>query len=116
MIGTATPTPQQEEPVSFNPAQIREFTPQNYDLSTVSFSNRSWRPQIELMSLQSTLNGSTLDAQVSYDPFTMPNATQSVPSAQYNPYLEDSANMVAGSGTAYYPAQASYAATAQPVS
>lgn len=35
-IGTATPT-QQEESVTFNPAQIREFTPQNYDLSTVSF-------------------------------------------------------------------------------
>lgn len=35
MAGTATPT-QQEDSVSFNPAQIREFTPQNYDLSTVS--------------------------------------------------------------------------------
>jgi hypothetical protein len=31
-IGTATPTPQ-DEPIAFNPAQIREFTPQNYDLS-----------------------------------------------------------------------------------
>lgn len=35
MAGTATPTPQQEDSVTFNPAQIREFTPQNYDLSTV---------------------------------------------------------------------------------
>lgn len=34
-VGTATPTPQQEDPVAFNPAQIREFTPQNYDLGTV---------------------------------------------------------------------------------
>jgi hypothetical protein len=38
MAGTATPTLQQEDSVSFNPAQIREFTPQNYDLSTVSLS------------------------------------------------------------------------------
>jgi hypothetical protein len=31
--GTATPNLQVEEPVAFNPAQIREFTPQNYDLT-----------------------------------------------------------------------------------
>jgi hypothetical protein len=31
--GTATPIPQTEEPAPFNPAQIREFTPQSYDLS-----------------------------------------------------------------------------------
>ncbi|OBT93978.2 PAB-dependent poly(A)-specific ribonuclease subunit 3 [Pseudogymnoascus verrucosus] len=91
--GTATPT-QQEDAVSFNPAQIREFTPQNYDLNT------------------STLNGGGLDAQVPFDPFTIPNSTQAVPAAQYNPYLEDTS---AGASAAYYPGQASYAATAQPL-
>jgi len=115
-IGTATPIPQQEESVTFNPAQIREFTPQNYDLSTVSFGIQPMWSFFLLMSIQSTLNGNTLDTQVSYDPFTMPNSTQSVPPAQYNPYLEDSANMVGGTGAAYYPPQSSYAAAAQPVS
>lgn len=39
-IGTATPNSQLDaEPVTFNPAAIREFTPQNYDLSqTVGFT------------------------------------------------------------------------------
>lgn len=96
--GAATPTPQQEEaPIAFNMAQIREFTPQSYDLST------------------SALNGNTLDSQVSYDPFTLPNAGQTVPSAQYNPYLEDNVNIVGGAGGSYYPTQGTYAATAQPL-
>ncbi len=33
ILGTATPNIPVEEPVSFNPAQIREFTPQSYDLA-----------------------------------------------------------------------------------
>lgn len=38
--GTATPNPQPEPQPTFNPAQIREFTPQNYDVSdTVRFAN-----------------------------------------------------------------------------
>jgi PAB-dependent poly(A)-specific ribonuclease subunit 3 len=43
------------------------------------------------------------------------NNTLPVPSTQYNPYLDDNSS-VAGSASGYYPAQASYAATAQPVS
>jgi hypothetical protein len=31
--GTATPSLQNEEQIAFNPAQIKEFTPQNYDLT-----------------------------------------------------------------------------------
>lgn len=96
--------------MSFNPAQIREFTPQNYDLSTVSSQSNLYID--DLTSLQSTLNGGGLDAQVPFDPFTIPNSTQAVPAAQYNPYLEDSS---AGASAAYYPGQASYAPTAQPV-
>ena len=65
---------------------------------------------------QSTLNGNTLDSQVSYDPFTIPNAAQAVSTAQYNPYLEENANMVSGTAASYYSGQASYAAAAQPVS
>lgn len=95
--GAATPTPQQDEPVAFNPAQIREFTPQSYDLSST------------------TLEGNTLDSQVSYDPFTIPNTAPSIPQTQYNPYLEDGTNMVAGASAGYYPTQSSYAATAQPL-
>lgn len=56
-----------------------------------------------------------LDTQVPYDPFTIPNVSQAAPT-QYNPYLEDNSNLVAGANTAYYPTQASYAPTAQPVS
>jgi hypothetical protein len=33
ITGTSTPTLQAEEAATFNPAQIREFTPQGYDLS-----------------------------------------------------------------------------------
>ena len=60
------------------------------------------------------VNGNTLDAQVSYDPFTLPNAGQAVAPAPFNPYLEE--NIVSGAAGSYYPGQASYAATAQPVS
>jgi PAB-dependent poly(A)-specific ribonuclease subunit 3 len=90
--GTATPTPQ-EKPIQFNPGQIPEFTPQNYDLST------------------SLLNGNTLDAQVSYDPFTMTGASQEVAANPYNPY--DAANL--GAGSAYYSAQSAYGAATQPL-
>ena len=38
ILGTSTPNTQLDaEPTAFNPAQIKEFTPQNYDISqTVS--------------------------------------------------------------------------------
>lgn len=78
--------------------------------------DRPYHHTSTLTMLQSALNGNTLDAQVSYDPFTIPNAAQAVTAAQYNPYLEDNGNMLSGTGASYYTGQASYAAAAQPVS
>jgi hypothetical protein len=69
-----------------------------------------------LTTIQTTLNGS-LDAQVSYDPFTMASTTgsQTSGSGQYNPYLESEGNLAAA-GAGYYPTQTTYTAAAQPVS
>jgi PAB-dependent poly(A)-specific ribonuclease subunit 3 len=64
---------------------------------------------------QATLNGSNLESQLPYDPFTMPTTSQTVPTAQYNPYLTDNGDL-SGSNTAFYPTQPTYTATAQPVS
>jgi hypothetical protein len=65
---------------------------------------------------QTAMNGSALESQVSYDPFTMAGATASQASAsgQYNPYLESESNLAAA-GAGYYPAQTTYTAAAQPV-
>jgi hypothetical protein len=41
ITGTSTPTLQAEEPAPFNPAQIREFTPQGYDMSNSVSSDPS---------------------------------------------------------------------------
>ena len=62
------------------------------------------------------MNGSALDSQLAYDPFTMTNATASQPtgSGQYNPYLESDGTLAAA-GAGYYPAQSTYTAAAQPV-
>ena len=61
----------------------------------------------DLTSKQAAANGSTLDSQSLYDPFTMSATNQTVPTAQYNPYLEDS-NNIASSGNAYYTTQPTY--------
>jgi len=45
----------------------------------------------------------------------MTAVAQAIPTAQYNPYLED-ANGIGSSTAAYYQPQATYAAPAQPVS
>ena len=60
-------------------------------------------------------NGSTLDSQSLYDPFTMSAANQNVPATQYNPYLEDN-NSLTGPSNTYYATQPTYTAAAQPVS
>jgi hypothetical protein len=69
-----------------------------------------------LMIPQTTMNGSALDPQVPYDPFTMANATasQTPGSGQYNPYLENEGSLAAASA-GYYPTQTTYTAAAQPV-
>ncbi|KAI9732025.1 MAG: PAB-dependent poly(A)-specific ribonuclease subunit 3 [Claussenomyces sp. TS43310] len=93
-LGTATPITQIEEPLPFNPSHIREFTPQNYDTTS--------------------MNGASLDQQTPYDPFTMPSAPSNVQTAQFNPYLDDNSTL-AGSSTGYYPAQTPYPTAAQPL-
>ncbi|RDW80233.1 hypothetical protein BP6252_04871 [Coleophoma cylindrospora] len=94
--GTATPSSQIEaEPTTFNPAQAREFTPQNYDVSQ-----------------QLSTNGAA-DAQV-FDPFAMAAVAQAIPSTPYNPYLEEN-NQLGANGAGYYQGQASYAASIQPL-
>ena len=69
-----------------------------------------------LMMPQTAMNGSALDPQVSYDPFTMAGGTASQASAsgQYNPYLENEGNLATASA-GYYPTQTTYTAAAQPV-
>ncbi|KAE9379831.1 hypothetical protein N431DRAFT_432215 [Stipitochalara longipes BDJ] len=98
--GTVTPVPQAETEAAatFNPAQIKEFTPQqNYDMSTNIASN-----------------GTAPDAQMPYDPFSMSSVADAMPSAPYNPYLQDNSAMPSN-GAAYYQAQPSFAAPAQPL-
>lgn len=65
--------------------------------------------------MTSTANGSELNTPlpVPFDPFSMTGVSQAVPSAQYNPYLEDNGSMGAGAG--YFQAQSAYAPSVQPV-
>lgn len=65
--------------------------------------------------MSSAANGSGLETPLSvpFDPFSMSAVSQAVPSAQYNPYLEDNSSM--GAGAAYFQAQSAYAPSVQPV-
>ncbi|ORY67440.1 PAB-dependent poly(A)-specific ribonuclease subunit PAN3 [Pseudomassariella vexata] len=86
----------------FNPAAIREFTPQvpqNYDLHATG-----------------TTNGVTPEASGSvHDPFfAMSSMAQTLPAAQYNPYAEDQ-NHLAAAGGSYYTSQTGYTAPMQPL-
>ncbi|KAK8070453.1 hypothetical protein PG997_010656 [Apiospora hydei] len=94
----STLTQDAEGPI-FNPATIREFTPQsqNYDLNTATATN-----------------GTGTDSSNVYDPFSMSGMNQTIPTAQFNPYAEDPTGMAGGS-TSFYPAQGAYAAPAQPL-
>ncbi|TAQ85954.1 hypothetical protein B7494_g5721 [Chlorociboria aeruginascens] len=95
--GTATPNAQLEaEQATFNPAQIREFTPSGYDLS------------------QNVVTNDSSDTQVPFDPFSMSAVAQAMPSAQYNPYLEENSNL-ANNGSGYFQTQANYSAPVQPL-
>ncbi|RDL41069.1 PAB-dependent poly(A)-specific ribonuclease subunit PAN3 [Venustampulla echinocandica] len=98
--GTVTPNPQSEHPpAGFNPAQIREFTPQNYDVS---------EPVLPT-------DGSGSESHVAYDPFQMPGVAQTLPTTpQYNPYIDESANM-ASNGAAYFQTSSAFAAPTQPL-
>lgn len=93
----ALPQAEVDAAAAFNPAAIREFTPQNFDLAST--------------------NGASPDSGLqSYDPFTMSSMGQALPAAQFNPYANDHNHMAAGHGSAYYQGQAGYAAPLQPVS
>ncbi|KAK0110148.1 PAB-dependent poly(A)-specific ribonuclease subunit 3 [Cadophora gregata] len=95
--GTTTPNPPADaEPAVFNPATIKEFTPQNYDLSHGLLAN-----------------GAAPDAQTSYDPFSMQTMNQAMPSAPYNPYLEE--NNIPTNAAGYFQTQAAFSSPAQPL-
>lgn len=59
-------------------------------------------------------NGAIPDVQMPYDPFSMPAVADALPAAPYNPYLQENTSMPSN-GAAYYQAQPSFAAPAQPV-
>lgn len=95
-VGATTPaTPASSEPERlFNPAAIKEFTPQNnYDLGSAN------PPP------------ATPDSTMpSYDPFSTP-----VPAApQFNPYANDHASLAGSSTAAYYQGQGAFPTPLQP--
>ncbi|KAF4634548.1 hypothetical protein G7Y89_g3563 [Cudoniella acicularis] len=98
--GTATPNSQLDsQSATFNPAQIREFTPQNYEISDPGVST----------------DGAGSEAHVTYDPFQMSSVGQTLPTAtQYNPYIDDSTSM-ASNGAAYYGASTAFIPPSQPL-
>ncbi|OLN86109.1 PAB-dependent poly(A)-specific ribonuclease subunit PAN3, partial [Colletotrichum chlorophyti] len=99
--GSATPAASQDgESTSsvFNPATLREFTPQNFELSTGI----------------TTTNGTASDTGLSYDPFTMSNVAQTMPATPFNPYAEDPIGL-AGSSAAFFQHPNAYSAPLQPL-
>ncbi|KAF9872221.1 hypothetical protein CkaCkLH20_10313 [Colletotrichum karsti] len=97
--GSATPAAQEGEASStvFNPATFREFTPQNFELSTGV-----------------TANGATPDPALNYDPFTMPGVAQALPPTPFNPYADDPTGL-GGSSAAYFQHQNAYTAPLPPL-
>lgn len=91
-IGAATPAPSEPERL-FNPAAIKEFTPQNnYDLGNAAAA---------AVTPEASIN--------SYDPFAPPIAP-----TQFNPYANDHSSMAGASAAAYYQGQGAYATPLQP--
>ncbi|KAK0717198.1 PAB-dependent poly(A)-specific ribonuclease subunit PAN3 [Lasiosphaeria miniovina] len=91
-----TPNLQQQataETSIFNPAAIREFTPQNYDIGNTN-----------------SVNGAAQDS-VYNDPFTSMNSLGPAlpPAGQFNPYANDHSTM-GGSGATFYPQHGSFPA------
>ncbi|KAF4421145.1 PAN2-PAN3 deadenylation complex subunit PAN3 [Colletotrichum fructicola] len=97
--GSATPAAQENETSStvFNPATLREFTPQNFELSTGI-----------------TANGAASDTGINYDPFTMTSVAQALPTTQFNPYADDPTGLV-GSNAAFFQHQNAYTGPLQPL-
>ncbi|KAH6667548.1 PAB-dependent poly(A)-specific ribonuclease subunit PAN3 [Halenospora varia] len=98
--GTATPNSQLDsQSATFNPAQIREFTPQNYEISDADLSN----------------DGTGSEAHGTYDPFQMAVVGQTLPTTTpYNPYIDESATL-ASNGAAYYGASTAFISPGQPL-
>ncbi|KAJ4017999.1 PAB-dependent poly(A)-specific ribonuclease subunit 3 [Fusarium irregulare] len=95
-LGSATPVgPQDGDNSVFNPASIREFTP-NFDINSTTATN-----------------GAAQDSGISYDPFTMPAVNQGLTTPQFNPYAEDPA--LGGHGPGYFQAQNAFATPLQPL-
>jgi PAB-dependent poly(A)-specific ribonuclease subunit 3 len=95
-MSNATPAPnlqQTAETSVFNPATIREFTPQNYDIGNT------------------TSNGVPQENGIYSDPFTtMGSLSSAIPSAgQYNLYASDH-NSLAGAGAQFYPQHGTFPA------
>jgi PAB-dependent poly(A)-specific ribonuclease subunit 3 len=110
--GTATPTSQIEpETNTFNIADIKEFTPRTFD-SSQAVSHFNPTSDLTLTPSQSGANGNNADV-LSYDPFSMQNLNQAMPTGAYNPYLEDS--NIPTNAASYFQAQTAFAAPAQPV-
>ncbi|KAL2146987.1 hypothetical protein VTI28DRAFT_1283 [Corynascus sepedonium] len=84
--GVGTPSMQQTAETSvFNPAAIREFTPQNYDIGNANS------------------NGVPQENGIYNDPFTMSSMGAALPAAgQYNLYASDH-NALATSGAQFFP-------------
>lgn len=89
----------------FNPAAIREFTP-NFENAT---------PVAAAANANAATNGGVQDGGAAqYDPYAMGGVGQALPAAQFNPYAEDPTGMGAH-GSAYYQNQAAFAAPLQPL-
>ncbi|TVY27530.1 PAN2-PAN3 deadenylation complex subunit PAN3 [Lachnellula hyalina] len=95
--GATTPAPQSEPQPTFNPAQIREFTPQNYELSDTALAT----------------DGAS-DGQSAYDPFSMTGVNQALSTATpYNPY--DESNNISSNGAGYFQTPTPFITTNQPL-
>jgi len=78
-------------------------------LLSSTFTSTNPNPQL-------TANGAVQDAQLPYDPFSMSSMAQGMPSAPYNPYLEENSAMPSNGAAYYQPQTGTFTAPAQPVS
>lgn len=104
-VPAATPSAQEGEPSSvFNPATFREFTPQNFELSTgVRDPVPRPAPTGRLIVTKINSNGAASEAGLSFDPFTMPTVAQTLPATPYNPYADDPTGLTGSSAFFQHP-------------
>ncbi|KAK0725718.1 hypothetical protein B0H67DRAFT_571235 [Lasiosphaeris hirsuta] len=93
-VSTAPTLPQNSEATLLNPATIREFTPQNYDVGTTTSGN-----------VVAQDNG------IYNDPFTMGSIATTLPSTgQFNPYAAGDHGAMGGPGATFYPQHGAFSA------